>query len=189
MHDFIPIFSCDDTEQDRYCFPGCREVGVPAMRRGHSFTCSVQGPEAADRVGVILPVDVLSVFDSSKENDAGKRVTEEEEEHPHDDEEALVHAHDHGQQQHLQRDLQTSHKSGACFRVTIYLCGFPPPPHKCTHVFPAYCEESEDNHTSAHHVGVCVLHEGNKREKVNSSTQRLIHSFGGNDITWFGADQ
>lgn len=26
-----------------------------------------------------------------------------------------------------------------------------------THMFPAYCEEPEDNHTCAHHVGVRIL--------------------------------
>ena len=52
-----------------------------------------------------LPVNVLSVFDSSKENYASKSVTEEKEEHAHDDEEALVHADNHSQQQHLQSYL------------------------------------------------------------------------------------
>lgn len=57
-----------------------------------------------------LPVDVLSVFDSPKEHDAGKRVAEEQEEHADDDEEALVHADHHRQQQHLQSDLHSQHR-------------------------------------------------------------------------------
>lgn len=56
-----------------------------------------------------LPVDVLSVFDCSKENNAGKCVAEQKEEHAHDDEEALVHADYHSQQQHLQSHLHSSH--------------------------------------------------------------------------------
>lgn len=28
---------------------------------------------------------------------------------------------------------------------------------ECTHMFPTYCEEPEDNHTCAHHVGVRIL--------------------------------
>lgn len=54
-----------------------------------------------------LPVDVLSIFDSSKENNASKCIAEKEEKHAHDDEEALVHADYHSQQQHLQRHLNT----------------------------------------------------------------------------------
>lgn len=53
------------------------------------------------------PVNVLSIFHSAKENNAGKRVAEEKEKHAHDDEEALVHADDHSQQQHLQCHLIT----------------------------------------------------------------------------------
>lgn len=56
------------------------------------------------------PVDVLSIFDSSKENNACKCVAEEEEEHANDDEEALVHADYHSQQQHLQSHLYSSHR-------------------------------------------------------------------------------
>lgn len=57
-----------------------------------------------------LPVNVLSIFDRSKENNTSKRVAEEKEEHANDDEEALVHANYHGQQQHLQSHLYSSHR-------------------------------------------------------------------------------
>lgn len=56
-----------------------------------------------------LPVDVLSIFDSPKEHDASKGVAEEQQEHADDDEEALVHADNHRQQQHLQSDLHSQH--------------------------------------------------------------------------------
>lgn len=52
-----------------------------------------------------LPVDVLSIFDSSKEDDSSKCIAEEKEKHAHNDEEALVHADYHSQQQHLQCHL------------------------------------------------------------------------------------
>lgn len=29
--------------------------------------------------------------------------------------------------------------------------------NKYTHMLPTYCEESEDNHARAHHVGICIL--------------------------------
>lgn len=120
MHDFIPIFPRDNAEENGDGLPRCREVGVPAARRDgvksgalHSFTsrtaCRRENTEAIDSS---LPVDVLSVFDRSKENNAGKGITEEEEEHAHDDEEALVHADHHGQQQHLQSHLQPSQRDG-----------------------------------------------------------------------------
>lgn len=66
------------------------------------------------------PVDVLSVLDGSKENYAGKCVAEEEEEHAHDDEEALVHADHHGQQQHLQSHLNSSHTHKFIIRIHIW---------------------------------------------------------------------
>lgn len=55
-----------------------------------------------------VPVDVLSKFHSSEENYPCKRIAEEEEEHANDDEEALVHADYHSQQQHLQSHLHSS---------------------------------------------------------------------------------
>lgn len=55
-----------------------------------------------------LPVYVLSIFDSSKENDASKSIAEEEEKHPHNNKEALIHAYYYGKQQHLQCHLYRS---------------------------------------------------------------------------------
>lgn len=71
----------------------CPEQGHAAQRR------------TRDTDSYTLPVDVLSVFDCSKKNNASKRIAEEEEEHANDDEEALVHADHHSQQQHLQSHL------------------------------------------------------------------------------------
>lgn len=104
------------------------------------------------------PVDVLSVLDGSEENYAGKCVAEEEEEHAHDDEEALVHADHHGQQQHLQSHLNSSHThTSLLLGYTFGLFGQKILQHKHTHMLPTYREESEDNHTCAHHVGICIL--------------------------------
>lgn len=52
-----------------------------------------------------VPVNVLSVFDCAKEYHSSKGVTKEQQEHAHYDEEALVHAHHHRQQKHLQGHL------------------------------------------------------------------------------------
>lgn len=107
VHDFIPVFPGDNAKEnsDRLACRG--EVGVsarwwwdrPRLRTTilHLLCCSNQ----------TLPVDVLSVLNSAEENDASKGIAEEKEEHPHDDEEALVHADDHRQQQHLQCHLDT----------------------------------------------------------------------------------
>lgn len=42
-----------------------------------------------------LPIYVLSVFDSSKENNASECIAEEKEKHADDDKEAFVHADYH----------------------------------------------------------------------------------------------
>lgn len=111
------------------------------------------------------PVDVLPIFDSPKEHDAGEGVAEEQQEHANDDEEALVHADDHRQQQHLQRDLHSEHRQTVQwlhrepgFRYRVGISG-----KRCSHMLSAYGEEPEDNHAGAHHVGVGVLQENRKR--------------------------
>lgn len=114
-----------------------------------------------------LPVDVLSIFDSPKEHDSGEGVAEEQQEHADDDEKALVHADDHRQQQHLQRDLHSKRRRtvqwlhrgrGLPYRHSLAL------EQRCPHVLPAYGKEPEDNHTGPHHVGVCVLKGGEKKK-------------------------
>ena len=52
---------------------------------------------------ICLPIDCFSILDRPEQDDAGQGVAGDEEEHAHDDEEALVHAHEHGLHQHLQR--------------------------------------------------------------------------------------
>ncbi len=116
-----------------------------------------------------LPVDVFSIFDSSKENNASKSITEEKEEHANDDEEAFVHADYHSQQQHLQSHLYQSHtdthartfRSKSCYSTHSFLSECTTKEYlqaqNYTHVLPTYCEKPEDNHTGAHHVGVCIL--------------------------------
>jgi hypothetical protein len=49
-----------------------------------------------------LSIDSLSVLDRPEENHSGQSVAGDEEEHAHDDEEALVHAHKDGLHEHLQ---------------------------------------------------------------------------------------
>jgi hypothetical protein len=54
------------------------------------------------RLEVGLPIDGLPVLHGPEEDDAGQRVAANEQEHAHDDEEALVHAHEDGLHQHLE---------------------------------------------------------------------------------------
>ena len=49
-----------------------------------------------------LSIDGFSVLDRPKENHSCQSVAGDEEEHAHDDEEALVHAHKDGLHEHLQ---------------------------------------------------------------------------------------
>ena len=76
------------TTQNRRVFTGPARSNVQSRSEGNEEQC--EGKET-------LPVDVLSVLDGSKENDASEGVADEEEEHAHDDEEALVHADHHSQ--------------------------------------------------------------------------------------------
>lgn len=122
MHDFIPIFSCDDTEENGDSFACCGEVGMPVRFRDtdkkqlsdntSSLYLQFTACYSAEiklikevREMQTLPVYVLSIFNGSEENNSSKSVAEEEEKHAHNDEEALVHAHYYGQQQHLERHL------------------------------------------------------------------------------------
>lgn len=47
------------------------------------------------------PVNVLSVFHGTKQNNPSKGIAQQQEEHSYDDKEALVHADNHGQKEHL----------------------------------------------------------------------------------------
>lgn len=164
MHDFIPIFPCDNAEENSDGFSCCGEVGMSVIG-GHKQMCQFLPKHPlhdwtfciSDRKCHTQPVYVLSIFDRSKENNSSESIAEEEEEHAHDDEEALVHAHNNSQQQHLQchlhkcqekqrfcvKNIQSSHR-----RDTVQ-----------TYMFATYCKEPEDDHTCAHHVGVCILQE------------------------------
>lgn len=47
------------------------------------------------------PVYVLSIFHGTKQNNPSKGIAQQQEEHPYDYKEALVHADNHGQKEHL----------------------------------------------------------------------------------------
>lgn len=74
------------------------------------------------------PPYALPILDGTKENAAGQGIWEDEEEHAHDDEEALVHWDAHCQHEHLEGGM-----------------------------FPRDGEEPQDVHHEAKHVGLISL--------------------------------
>lgn len=53
------------------------------------------------KINIHQPVNVLPIFHSTKQNNSSKSVTQQQEEHAYYDKEALVHADDHCQEEHL----------------------------------------------------------------------------------------
>ena len=104
MHDLVPVLPSHDAEQERDAVSGGLEVCLPAKRLFQHLgsesnhpcqNCNqilynlfyISGQQAPED----SPPNALAIFDSAEENAAGQGIREDEEEHAHDDEEALVH--------------------------------------------------------------------------------------------------
>lgn len=107
VHDLVPVLAGDDAEQHDDAPRRAAEIGLPAATRP---PCSVGSESwwqsmARSAQSGNSPAEALSVFDRPEQDAAGEGVDEDEQEHAHDDEEALVDGHDHRQHQHLQRGV------------------------------------------------------------------------------------